>query len=178
MKRPSDPSSPTPKSKYARQEIQSPDLVKLQHLHEDLLWASITPKSTNDGLDSSLNKVYSAVHSVIASLDDVIQFDKLVKKDVFKVNVPKQREQFLQLLRQVVQKTFVENDVHALITHSMCTYPWMTLIMNIFQVHSGLVCHLIWSVRLPNLFVHCNNLIMSSSFAQVSSMEHFWGVAA
>ncbi len=178
MKWPSDPSSPTPESKYTRQEIQSPDLVKLQHLHEDLLWASITPKSTNDGLDSSLNKVYSTVRSVIALLDDVTQFDKLIKKEVFKVSVPRQREQFFQLLRQVVQKTFVENDVHALITHSMCTYPWMTLIMNIFQVHSGLVCHLIWSVRLPNLFVHCNNLIMSSSFAQVSSMEHFWGVAA
>src|SRR6266702_443387 len=143
MKQPSDPSSPTPKSKYARQEIQSPDLVKLQHLREDLLQASITPKSTNNGLDSSLDKVYSAVCSAIVLLNDVTQFNKLVKKEVFKASVPRQREQFFKLLRQVVQKTFVENDVHALITHSMCTYPWMTSIMNVFQVHSGLVCHLI-----------------------------------
>src|SRR6266702_3627258 len=173
MKRPSNPSSPTPESKYARQEIQSPDLVKLQHLHEDLLQVSITPKSTNDGLDSSLNKVYSAVHSVIASLDDVIQFNKLIKKDVFKANVPKQREQFLQLLRQVVQKTFVEDDVHALITHSMCTYPWMTLITNIFQAHSGMVRHLVPGVGPPDLFKHYDNLIMSFSFDQVSGVEHF-----
>ncbi|KAH9170971.1 hypothetical protein EDB89DRAFT_1907311 [Lactarius sanguifluus] len=101
MKQPSDPSSPTPKSKCARQEILSPSSHKLKHLHEDLE-ACIIPGSHDKELNFDLNSVHSAARSALASLTDEAHLGRLVAKDVFKDNVQKHREQFFQLLGKVL----------------------------------------------------------------------------
>ncbi|KAI9429189.1 hypothetical protein H4582DRAFT_2153637 [Lactarius indigo] len=109
---PSDPSSPTPESKCARQEIPSPSSHKLDHLHEDLQKSTICDKE----LDFDLNRVYSGVRSALALLDDETHLGRLVAKDVFKENVQKQREQFFQLLRKVLEGSV---GVWTLIDHSV-----------------------------------------------------------
>ncbi|KAI9445890.1 hypothetical protein H4582DRAFT_1901738 [Lactarius indigo] len=102
MKRPSDPSLPTPESKYARQEIPSPSPRMLKHLH------------TDEVPDFDLDGVHVAARTALASLPDEAHLKRLVSTDVFKENVQKQREQFFQLLRKVLEGPI---GVWTLITH-------------------------------------------------------------
>ncbi|KAI9445881.1 hypothetical protein H4582DRAFT_2069178 [Lactarius indigo] len=66
-------------------KYQSPSPRKLKHLHEDLQECE-TPQSTDEVPDFDLDGVH-----------------RLVSTDVFKENVQKQREQFFQLLRKVLE---------------------------------------------------------------------------
>ncbi|KAH9015441.1 hypothetical protein EDB83DRAFT_2321310 [Lactarius deliciosus] len=106
MKRPSDPSSPTPESKWARQEILSPSSQKLKHFCEDLKLC-IIPGSHDKELDFNLD--------ALTSLTDEAHLGRLVAKDVFKDNVQKHREQFFQLLGKVLEGSI---DAWSLIDHS------------------------------------------------------------
>ncbi|KAH9021093.1 hypothetical protein EDB83DRAFT_2320509, partial [Lactarius deliciosus] len=114
LKRPSDPSSPTPESKWARQEIPSPSSQKLKHFCEDLKLC-IIPGSHDKELDFNLDGIYPAVRSALASLTDEAHLGRLVAKDVFKDNVQKHREQFFQLLGKVLEGSI---DAWSLIDHS------------------------------------------------------------
>ncbi|KAH9019638.1 hypothetical protein EDB85DRAFT_1896565 [Lactarius pseudohatsudake] len=79
MKRSSDPSLPTPESKYAKHEIPPPSSKKLKHLREDIQ-GSKTPESTDDVPDFDLDNVYAAACSAIASLPGDTYLSKLVRE--------------------------------------------------------------------------------------------------
>ena len=120
MKRSSDSSLPTPESKYPRQEISSPPQAKLDHMCDDLRRAGIAHDSTDEFLNSCLMEIHSAVRSSIASHRDETLVYRFTPRDKFE-KIVRRHSDFFPLVRKLAQG-FKKDDVHALITHGVCTF--------------------------------------------------------
>jgi len=149
-----DPTSPHPKRHNTEQSnIPNPSSSKDLNLQcLKLLPALVENSDPSERLDD----IYNAVQMTLRPIKRE-QRASFVSKDVFKTNVSHD-EAFEKVVRKAAEEGASEEDLRAVVAHSMCTRCGIDKVMKcVLQRYSGPIDRLTAAVSLPCPSISCNH---------------------